>query len=127
MRSRVISAALLLAKTASAVQVLVSAYAGNVTTFNLTTTVSDYTTQATLQLLDVSNACGMYASWLVMSHNNTLYCVDENWQNATHGGLSSLRVGPEGRLTLLNSVTTAGGPVSIALFGPGAKGLVTAN
>lgn len=127
MCSRGISAALFLAKTASAVLVHVSAYQGNVTTFNLTTTVSDYTTQATLQSVDISNGCGVYPSWLTLDREGeALYCVDENWADANNGGLSSFRVGPEGQLTLLSNVTTRGGPVSAVVYG-GGKALVTAN
>ncbi|KAK1759339.1 Lactonase, 7-bladed beta-propeller-domain-containing protein [Echria macrotheca] len=119
------AAALALANVVSASLVHISAYTGNVTTYNLTATTSEISTQAALRSLDVSGGCGDYPSWLTLA-GDILYCVNENWPDPKNGSLSSFRVGPEGQLTLLSNVTTLGGPVYAVIYGEG-KGLAVAD
>lgn len=105
----------------SATLLYVSSYAGTVTTLDLTISSPS---AGSLQSVATSIECGAQPSWLTLVGSN-LYCVDEAF-GQNNGSLVSFKV-TEGRLSILNKVTTIGGPVSSVVYGESGRGLAVAD
>jgi len=103
----------------SACRLMVSSYAGTVTTLELDGNK--------LRTVATSSDCAPSPSWLALdAAGSTLYCLDEGLDRP-NGTLSSYQVGADGRLSLLSKVGTPAGPVSSAFYGHGGRGIALAE
>ncbi|KAM7206819.1 Lactonase, 7-bladed beta-propeller domain containing protein [Naviculisporaceae sp. PSN 640] len=114
-------AALALPSVSSATLLYVTSYAGTVTTLDLTLSSPS---AGSLQAIATSTLCGAQPSWLTLVGSN-LYCLDEAW-GQNNGSLVWFDVN-DGNLTLLDNVTTIGGPVSAVVYGEDGRGLAVAD
>jgi 6-phosphogluconolactonase (cycloisomerase 2 family) len=104
-----------LASSAAAVNLYVTSYSGNITTFQLD--------RNTLKPIAVNQQCGTSPTWLQIDAQNlrkeTLYCVDEGF--TAPATLNSYNVNRDGSLTRISSVITIPGPVSSIFYNEGKK------
>lgn len=98
-----------------------TSYSGTLTTLDLTLLSPS---AGNLQNIATSTECGAQPSWLTLV-GSTLYCLDEAW-GQNNGSLVSFDV-TDGKLALLDNVTTIGGPVSSVVYGEGGRGLAVAD
>ncbi|KAI1386637.1 putative isomerase YbhE [Hypoxylon trugodes] len=118
-----------LASSASSTLLYVSSYAGTVSTFSLTTPDDDSATgaAATLEIISNSTGCGPNPSWLSLDYSkNLLFCLDEGF-TGPYGGVTTFYTDDDGTLTTLDKLDVIQGPVSIAEFGVGGRGLAIAH
>ncbi|KAJ9609499.1 hypothetical protein H2200_005826 [Cladophialophora chaetospira] len=102
-----------LSATASATNLFVSSYSGNVTTLSLTETNGTVSLNSSF----ASSDCGPNPSWLTLDANRgLLFCLNEGL-TAPNGSLSSFTVNPDGSLTHVQNQTTISGPVSGVIYG----------
>lgn len=131
MLSKALASVLLTSHAAAAANVLfVSSYSGKVTTLDLgCSSASKNAAAAVPQLRAISSTdgCAGSPSWLTLDHGkSTLFCIDEGLTTPL-GSLSSFKTNADGSLGKLDKVSTPGGPVSGALYGPGKSGLAVAH
>lgn len=101
------------ASLASATNLFVASYSGNITTLSLTESNGSYTLEPT----HYNDGCSPNPSWLTLDANHgTLYCLDEGLE-VTNGTLSSFTINVDGSLNLVNKVNTISGPVSGVIYG----------
>lgn len=102
-----------LAAAASATNLFVSSYAGNVTTLSLTESNGNYNLTPT----SASPECGPNPSWLTLDANRgLLFCLNEGL-TAPNGSLSSFTINRDGSLNHVKNATTLNGPVSGTIYG----------
>ncbi|SMR62121.1 unnamed protein product [Zymoseptoria tritici ST99CH_1E4] len=104
----------LCASTASAINLYVSDYAGNVTTLEfLQESSGNYSLKPTY----VNPGCAPNPSWLTLdSHSRLLFCANEGLSSA-NGSLTTFTINSNGSLTSLSNTTTLSGPVSSVVYG----------
>lgn len=101
------------AAVASATNLFVSSYAGNITTLSLTASNGTYHIEKTY----VNNGCAPNPSWLTLDANRgELYCLDEGL-TVPNGSLSSYLVNPNGSLTQVQKASVISGPVNGVIYG----------
>ena len=101
------------AGVASASNLFVSSYAGNITTLSLTESNGSYSLDKT----HYNSGCAPNPSWLTLDPNHgTLYCLDEGL-DVVNGTLSSFTINRNGSLNLINKTDTLNGPVSGVIYG----------
>lgn len=104
-----------LASSAAAVNLYVTSYSGNVTTFSFE--------RNTLKPIAVNQQCGTSPTWLQLEAQNlrkkTLYCVDEGF--SAPSTLNSYNINRDGSLAKLSSVVTIPGPVSSVFYNTGKR------
>jgi len=113
------------ASLASAVNLFVTSYSGNVTTLSLTGSGWIRNLNATYK----ANVCGGgNSTWLTFdSAARVLYCIDEGWTTPT-GAITASSVTKDGQLNQTLKVPTLGGPVSGVFYGNGStRGYVVAH
>ncbi|KAK4960826.1 hypothetical protein LTR66_012854 [Elasticomyces elasticus] len=99
--------------TASATNLFVSSYAGNITTLSLT----EHKGLFSLEKVFFNGGCAPSPSWLTLDRGRgTLYCLDEGLP-VPNGSLSSYLIRPDGSLTQVERADTLNGPVSGVLYG----------
>lgn len=100
------------ASLATATNLYVASYAGNITTLSLTETNGSYSLDKT----HYNSDCGLSPSWLTLDPNRgTLHCLNEGLSdNAT---LSSFTINSDGSLELVKKEISAKGPVSGVIYG----------
>lgn len=104
---------LLLSATASAVNLFVADYSGNVTTLSLTAQDGNYTLTKTY----ANDGCAPNPSWLdIDAANGLLYCLNEGLTTA-NGSLSTFSIARDGSISLIQNTTTLSGPVSSTVYG----------
>ncbi|KAL8677706.1 MAG: hypothetical protein Q9186_005890 [Xanthomendoza sp. 1 TL-2023] len=102
------------ASTVSATRLYVSSYTGNITTFNLTHTGTNYS----LARLDATNACAPNASWLQIDvKKRNLFCLDEG-MIGPNGSLTSFKINDDktGSLKLVKHASIPAAPVNSAIY-----------
>ena len=105
-----------LSAAASATDLFVSSYAGDVTTLSLGHTNGSYSLNATSS----SSECGSNPAWLTLdASRGTLYCLNEGL-TTPNGSLSSFTINRDGSLKHVQNITTLNGPVSGVIFGQAA-------
>jgi 6-phosphogluconolactonase (cycloisomerase 2 family) len=114
-----------LSAAASATDLFVSSYAGDVTTLSLGHTNGSYSLNATSS----SSECGPNPAWLTLdASRDTLYCLNEGLATP-NGSLSSFTINCDGSLKHVQNTTTPNGPVSGVIYGhPGGdRGIALAH
>ena len=107
---------ILLSSAASATNLFVSSYAGNVTTLKLTQNAS--TKSYGLKTISSTNKCVYNASWLLFEpHHRVLYCIGEGLESSTTGGLTVFSACDDGSLNKTDQHDTPWGGVNAAIFG----------
>lgn len=103
---------------ASATNLFVASYAGDITTLSLTEVNGTYSLEKT----HYNDGCSPNPSWLTLDPNHgTLYCLDEGLET-TNGSLSSFTIQKNGQLDLVEKQKTISGPVSGVIYGNPASG-----
>jgi 6-phosphogluconolactonase (cycloisomerase 2 family) len=101
------------AAIASAENLFVSSYAGNITSLSLTETGGNYSLVPTAYNPD----CGPNPSWLTIDPNRgLLFCMNEGL-TAPNGSLSSFTINRDGTLNHIKNQTTISGPVNGVIYG----------
>ena len=101
------------ASLATATNLFVSDYSGNVTTLSLTEHGGHYSLTKT----SANAGCAPNPSWLTLDPNHaTLYCLDEGLE-VTNGSLTSFAIGDDSSLTKVHREETINGPVSGVIYG----------
>lgn len=104
---------LALSATASAINLFVSDYSGNITTLSLTSSKGNYT----LSKINANDGCSPNPSWLeIDAANGLLYCSNEGL-TSVNGSLSTFSIARDGSINLLQNTTTISGPVSSTVYG----------
>lgn len=104
---------LALGALATAVNLFVSDYSGNVTTLSLTAKDGNYT----LTKKHENDGCAPNPSWLeIDAPNGLLYCSNEGLETL-NGSLSTFSIARDGSISLLQNTTTISGPVSSTIYG----------
>lgn len=107
------AALLALSATASAINLFVSDYSGNVTTLELTSSGGNYT----LSKINANDGCSPNPSWLeIDAANGLLYCSNEGLETS-NGSLSTFSIARDGSTSLIQNITTISGPVSSTIYG----------
>jgi len=102
-----------LSVAASATDLFVSSYAGDVTTLSLGNSNGTYNLNATSS----SSGCGPNPAWLTLdASRGTLYCLNEGL-TSPNGSLSSFTINRDGSLRHVQNTTTISGPVSGVIYG----------
>jgi 6-phosphogluconolactonase (cycloisomerase 2 family) len=102
-----------LSAAASATDLFVSSYAGDVTTLSLGRSNGSYSLNAT----SASSECGPNPAWLTLDvSRGTLYCLNEGL-TTPNGSLSSFTINRDGSLKHVQNTTTLNGPVSGVIYG----------
>jgi hypothetical protein len=110
---------------ASAANIFVSHFAGEVSTLSLESTAND---TYTLAITSTSTDCGKLPSWLTLdSASGTLYCANEWWNPPS--SLSALSVDSDGTVTDVVQATAFPGSVHNSLYSgdDGAQYLASAH
>ena len=103
---------LIAASGASAANIFVSHFGGDVSTLSLTSSGNE---TYSLTLASSLKTCGQLPAWLSLdSASGTLYCTDE-WWNAD-STVTSLSIGADGALTETAQATALGGGVHNGLY-----------
>ncbi|CAK1359246.1 hypothetical protein CB0940_05484 [Cercospora beticola] len=117
---------LALGATASATNLFVADYSGNITTLSLSESNGNYSLTKT----SASDGCAPNPAWLTIDPGRgLLYCTNEGLSRP-NGSLASFSINADGSLDSIVNLTTANGPVSAAIYGnPSAseRGLVLAH
>ncbi|CZT14758.1 uncharacterized protein RCC_00717 [Ramularia collo-cygni] len=116
---------LALSATASAINLFVSDYSGNVTTLSLESSNGNYSLTKT----HASDGCFPNPSWLeIDAANGLLYCSNEGLETV-NGSLSTFSIARDGSISLIQNTTTISGPVSSTIYGDpsGRKALALAH
>ncbi|KAM0717916.1 hypothetical protein Q7P37_006248 [Cladosporium fusiforme] len=102
-----------LSAAASATNLFVSSYAGDVTTFSLAESNGTYALNATSSNSD----CGPNPAWLTLdASRGTIYCLNEGL-TSPNGSMSSFTINRDGSLNHVQNSTTISGPVSGVIYG----------
>ena len=102
-----------LSVAASATDLFVSSYAGDVTTLSLRNSNGTYSLNATSS----NSECGPNPAWLTLdASRGTLYCLNEGL-TTPNGSLSSFTINYDGSLKHVQNTTTISGPVSGVIYG----------
>nr|OQO32380.1 hypothetical protein B0A51_00440 [Rachicladosporium sp. CCFEE 5018] len=104
---------LALSGAASAVNLFVSSYAGNVTSLSLTETSGNYTLAPTFY----NAACGPSPSWLTIDANRGLLFCQNEGLTSLNGSLSSFTINRGGSLNAIKNQTVISGPVHGTIYG----------
>lgn len=114
---------LLLGGQASATYLYVSSYSGVVTTLNL----SKDSNGTSLTAVASDSQCGSSPSWLELTEDGTLFCVDEGFATWPNGTLSTYSTNADGSIELLHAEITINGAVSTVHYGAGGNGVAMAH
>lgn len=99
--------------TATATNLFVSSYAGNITTLSLTESCGVYSLEKTFY----NSGCSPNPSWLTLDPDRgVLYCLDEGL-TVPNGSLSSFTINDDGSLTQIQKAATISGPVNGVIYG----------
>lgn len=103
---------LILSATASATNLFVSSYAGNITSLSLTKGIKGYELKKTF----INDGCSPSPSWLTLdTEHDILYCLDEGLP-VPNGSLSSYLVSTDGSLKQVEKQSTISSPVNGVLY-----------
>lgn len=104
---------LALGATASATNLFVADYSGNITSLQLSEENGNYN----LTTAHVNNGCAPNPSWLTLdSARGLLFCLNEGLATP-NGSLASFSINTDGSLRQVANETTINGPVSGAIYG----------
>lgn len=112
----------LLGGQASATYLYVSSYSGVVTTLSL----SEGSNGTSLTAIASNDQCGSSPSWLQLTDDGVLYCVDEGFATWPDGTFSSYTTNDDGSIELLDAEITNNGGVSTVFYGKNSKGVALA-
>lgn len=102
-----------LSAAASATNLFVSSYSGDVTTFSLAESKGEYSLNATSS----NGGCGPSPAWLTLdASRGTLYCLNEGL-TSPNGSMSTFTINRDGSLKRVQNSTTISGPVSGVIYG----------
>lgn len=105
-----------LSATASATNLFVSSYSGDVTTFSLAESEGTYSLNATSS----NPNCGPSPAWLTLdAPRGTIYCLNEGL-TTPNGSMSTFTINRDGSLKHVQNSTTISGPVSGVIYGDAA-------
>ena len=117
--------ALLSATAATATNLFITDYSGDITSVSLTEPGGNYTISKTF----TNTQCAPNPSWLTVDvDRGLLFCLNEGL-TSKNGSLSSFLINSDGSLTHVRNATTINGPVSGVIYGEaaGQRGLVLAH
>jgi 6-phosphogluconolactonase (cycloisomerase 2 family) len=115
----------LAAKLASATNLFISDYSGEITSVSLTEKGGNYTISRTF----TNTQCAPNPSWLTVDvDRGLLFCLNEGL-TSKNGSLSSFLINTDGSLTHVRNATTISGPVNGVIYGEpaGQRGLALAH
>lgn len=102
-----------LSAAASATNLFVSSYAGDVTTLSLKASNGTYSLNATAS----DSNCGPNPAWLTLdASRGALYCLNEGL-TSPNGSMSTFTINRDGSLNHVQNSTTISGPVSGVIYG----------
>lgn len=101
----------LVATLASATNLFIADYSGEITSVSLTEKNGNYSAMKTF----TNSNCAPNPSWLTIDANRGLFfCLNEGLATGTNGSISSFTIDTDGSLTHVRNATTLPGPVSVS-------------